>query len=68
MRTIILQFIRDESAATAIEAGFITAAFVFATLAVVQTVGLYLNTTITSVQDVLQITPELGFTVRRTPD
>ena len=53
MRMSIARFIRDESAATAIEYGLIAAGISVAIIAVVQGLGSKLNTTFTSVQTAL---------------
>jgi pilus assembly protein Flp/PilA len=47
-------FIRDESAATAIEYGLIAAGISIAIIATVQALGTQLNTTFTSVQTALK--------------
>ena len=52
--TNIIRFLRDESAATAIEYGLIAAGISVAIIAVVQGVGTNLNATFTSVQTALK--------------
>jgi pilus assembly protein Flp/PilA len=49
MKRVIAQFLKDESAATAIEYGLIAAGIAVAIITVVTTVGTNLNTTFTSV-------------------
>jgi pilus assembly protein Flp/PilA len=49
MNRVIAQFLKDESAATAIEYGLIAAGIAVAIITVVTTVGTNLNTTFTSV-------------------
>ena len=66
MRTIILRFARDESAATDIEKAIIIA-FAFAIAAIVQIVGSTLNATLTPIETALQITPELLLKERGAP-
>jgi len=50
----LLNFVKDESGATAIEYGLIAAGISVAIIAVVQGLGSKLNTTITSVQTALK--------------
>jgi pilus assembly protein Flp/PilA len=50
----VLNFVRDESGATAIEYGLIAAGISVAIIAVVQGLGSKLNTTFTSVQTALK--------------
>jgi len=50
----IVQFLRDESGATAIEYGLIAAGISVAIIVVVQSLGSSLNTTFTSVQTALK--------------
>jgi pilus assembly protein Flp/PilA len=52
--TIVKNFIKNESGATAIEYGLIAAGISVAIIAVVQGVGSKLNTTFTSVQTALK--------------
>jgi pilus assembly protein Flp/PilA len=54
MRKSITRFIRDESAATAIEYGLIAAGISVAIIAVVQALGTNLNTTFSSVSTALK--------------
>ena len=54
MRQFLLSFLRDESAATAIEYGLIAAGISIAIIAVVQGVGGKLVTTFTTVQTALK--------------
>jgi pilus assembly protein Flp/PilA len=54
MKTIFNCFVKDESAATAIEYGLITAGISVAIIAVVQGLGTSLNTTFASVQAALK--------------
>jgi pilus assembly protein Flp/PilA len=54
MRKFILRFVRDESGATAIEYGLIAAGIAVAIIAVVQGLGVNLNTTFGSVQTALK--------------
>jgi pilus assembly protein Flp/PilA len=49
----IMQFLRDDSGATAIEYGLIAAGIAVAIIAVVQGLGTKLNTTFKSVSDAL---------------
>lgn len=49
MKRVLAQFLRDESAATAIEYGLIAAGIAVAIITVVTTVGTNLQTTFTSV-------------------
>ena len=51
---VILRFMKDESAATAIEYGLIDAGISVAIIAVVQSLGSSLNTTFTSVSTALK--------------
>ncbi len=51
---VILRFMKDESAATAIEYGLIAAGISVAIIAVVQSLGSSLNTTFTSVSTALK--------------
>jgi len=50
----LLQFLTDDSGATAIEYGLIAAGIAVAIIAVVQSLGTSLNTTFTSVQTSLK--------------
>ena len=50
MKYLLIQFARDENAATAIEYGLIAAGIAVAIISVVQGVGSKLKTTFTSVQ------------------
>jgi pilus assembly protein Flp/PilA len=54
MQKLVTRFLRDESAATAIEYGLIAAGISVAIIAVVQGLGTNLNTTFTSVQTALK--------------
>ncbi len=54
MSKMIMQFVRDESGATAIEYGLIAAGIAVAIVAVVLTVGTNLNATFQSVSDNLK--------------
>ena len=54
MKTTIARFIRDESAATAIEYGLIAAGISVAIITVVKGLGSKLNTSFTSVQTALK--------------
>jgi pilus assembly protein Flp/PilA len=54
MQKQLARFLRDESAATAIEYGLIAAGISVAIIAVVQGLGTNLNTTFTSVQTALK--------------
>jgi pilus assembly protein Flp/PilA len=54
MRHLLTKFIRDDSAATAIEYGLIAAGISVAIIAVVQGLGSKLNTTFTSVSTALK--------------
>jgi pilus assembly protein Flp/PilA len=54
MKNMALRFIRDETAATAIEYGLIAAGIAVAIIAVTKGVGTKLNTTFTSVQTSLK--------------
>ncbi len=54
MRKSIVRFVRDETAATAIEYGLIAAGISIAIVAIVQGVGGSLVTTFTSVQTALK--------------
>jgi pilus assembly protein Flp/PilA len=54
MRKSILQFFRDESAATAIEYGLIAAGISVAIIATVQALGTNLNATFSSVSTALK--------------
>lgn len=47
--SIIFKFLKDESGATAIEYGLIAAGIAVVIIAAVQTIGINLNTTFTSV-------------------
>jgi pilus assembly protein Flp/PilA len=51
---IVMRFLRDETAATAIEYGLIAACISVAIIAVVQNVGSKLNTTFTQVKNALK--------------
>jgi pilus assembly protein Flp/PilA len=53
MKTLLVQFLRDDRGATAIEYGLIAAGISVAIIAVVQGLGSKLNTTFTSVQNAL---------------
>ena len=54
MRTLILRFVSDQSAATAIEYGLIAAGIAVAIIAVVQGLGTNLNATFSSVSSALK--------------
>ena len=54
MKTKIIQFMRDESAATAIEYGLIAAGISVAIIAVVQGLGSKLNTSFSSIKTALK--------------
>jgi pilus assembly protein Flp/PilA len=54
MRRSITRFIRDESAATAIEYGLIAAGIAVAIIATVQALGTNLNTTFSTVSTALK--------------
>jgi len=54
MSALVKQFVRDESAATAIEYGLIAAGISVAIIAVVQALGTNLNTTFQSVSTALK--------------
>ena len=54
MSALVMQFVRDESAATAIEYGLIAAGIAVAIIAVVQALGTSLNTTFQSVSTALK--------------
>jgi pilus assembly protein Flp/PilA len=54
MRKSITRFIRDESAATAIEYGLIAAGIAVAIIATVQALGTNLNTTFSTVSTALK--------------
>ena len=54
MKRCLVQFFRDESAATAIEYGLIAAGISVAIITVVAGVGSSLNTTFTSIQTALR--------------
>ena len=54
MQKLVLAFLKNESAATAIEYGLIAAGISVAIIAVVQGLGTKLNTTFTSVQTALK--------------
>jgi pilus assembly protein Flp/PilA len=54
MKNMALRFIRDETAATAIEYGLIAAGIAVAIIAVTKGVGTKLNATFTSVQTSLK--------------
>ena len=54
MKNLISTFLKDESAATAIEYGLIAAGISVAIIAVVQGLGTKLNTTFTSVSGALK--------------
>ena len=54
MQKLVARFVKDESAATAIEYGLIAAGISVAIIAVVQGLGSKLNTTFTSVQTALK--------------
>lgn len=53
MRNLIVQFLNDQSGATAIEYGLIAAGIAVAIIATVQALGTSLNSTFTSVQNAL---------------
>jgi len=50
MMNLVTRFVRDETAATAIEYGLIAAGISVSIIAVIQSLGSRLNTTFTSVQ------------------
>jgi pilus assembly protein Flp/PilA len=50
MMNLVMRFVRDETAATAIEYGLIAAGISVSIIAVIQSLGSRLNTTFTSVQ------------------
>jgi len=54
MRTLVIRFIRDETAATAIEYGLIVAGIAVAIIVIVQSLGTQLNTTFSSVSGALK--------------
>lgn len=54
MRIRLVQFLRNESGATAIEYGLIAAGIAVAIIAVVQNLGSTLNTTLSSVSTALK--------------
>jgi pilus assembly protein Flp/PilA len=54
MPKMVVKFLRDESAATAIEYGLIASGIAVAIIAVLKGVGTKLNTTFTSVQTALK--------------
>jgi len=54
MRSLVLRFVNDQSAATAIEYGLITAGIALAIIAVVGGLGTQLNTTFSSISTQLQ--------------
>jgi pilus assembly protein Flp/PilA len=54
MKTVFKSFLKDRSAATAIEYGLIAAGIAVAIIAVVQGLGTNLNTTLGSVQTALK--------------
>jgi pilus assembly protein Flp/PilA len=54
MRECVKRFVRDESAATAIEYGLIAAGIAVAIIVVVQSLGSQLNTTFSSVSSALK--------------
>jgi pilus assembly protein Flp/PilA len=54
MKNLTLSFLKDETAATAIEYGLIAAGISVAIIAVVQGLGTKLNTTFTSVSSALK--------------
>jgi pilus assembly protein Flp/PilA len=54
MKNLTLAFLKDETAATAIEYGLIAAGIAVAIIAVVQGLGTKLNTTFTSVSSALK--------------
>ena len=54
MRSIIKQFVRDESGATAIEYGLIAAGISVAIIAAVKTTGTNLNATFTAVSNAIK--------------
>jgi pilus assembly protein Flp/PilA len=54
MSTLVLRFVKDESAATAIEYGLIAAGIAVAIIATVQALGTNLNTTFSTVSTALK--------------
>ena len=54
MKTVFSRFLKDESAATAIEYGLIAAGISVAIIAVVQGLGQNLNGTLTSISNALK--------------
>jgi pilus assembly protein Flp/PilA len=54
MKTLLKQFVRNESGATAIEYGLIAAGISVAIIVTVQALGTQLNTTFTSVSNALR--------------
>ena len=54
MKNLVARFVKDESGATAIEYGLIAAGIAVAIIAVVQGLGVNLNTTFGSVQTALK--------------
>ncbi len=54
MRTLLIQFRRDESGATAIEYGLIAAGIAAAIILVVNTLGTNLNTTFSSISTAIK--------------
>jgi pilus assembly protein Flp/PilA len=54
MKSVLLKFLRDETAATAIEYGLIAAGISVVIITVLKGVGSKLNTTFTSVQTALK--------------
>ncbi len=54
MRKLVTRFLRDQSAATAIEYGLIAAGISVAIIATVQALGTNLNTTFSSVSSALK--------------
>jgi pilus assembly protein Flp/PilA len=54
MKPVLIAFLNDESAATAIEYGLIAAGIAVAIITVVKGVGTKLNTTFTSVETALK--------------
>ena len=57
MSKTIMQFVRDDSGATAIEYGLIAAGIAVAIIATVLSVGTNLNATFTSVDTALTVAP-----------
>ena len=54
MINLVMRFVRDETAATAIEYGLIAAGISVSIIAVIQGIGSRLNTTFTSVEAALR--------------